>query len=73
MRCPEHRKERLEVCKGWKPYEGLDPKMRRYTCIDCSEYWYKVPKHCLKRWEEVQVEFELLPAKRERSREKQRR
>lgn len=44
MKCLIHKDEKLRLSKGWKPYNGIDPKMERYICFSCCEYWYKAPK-----------------------------
>ena len=54
--CPIH-KQKLKVSKGWRSPDGLDPKMRRLACLECTEYWYKAPKHCLMRADAVQIAF----------------
>lgn len=54
--CPLH-KGKLKKCPQWSPPEGLDPKMFRLACRQCVEYWYKAPRHCLMRKEDVQLEF----------------
>jgi len=59
MNCPDHKDIKLKICPGWLPFNGLDPKMRRYSCLDCFEYWYKAPKHCVKRWSVIQAELDI--------------
>jgi len=54
--CPHHKK-RLNISKQWRPPDGLDERMRRFSCVECSDYWYKAPKHCLMRSDEVQITF----------------
>ena len=58
--CPIH-EEKLSLSKQWKPPDGLDPKMLRYACMQCTEYWYKAPKRCLMRDKIVQLEFGVKP------------
>lgn len=58
--CPKHG-NKLRICKGWQPPNGLDPKMVRLACLECVEYWYKAPKHCLMRSVDVQLEFGVKP------------
>ena len=59
MYCPQHKDTKLKVCRRWKPPEGFDPKMKRYSCLDCHEYWYKAPKHAVMNWKEI-VQLGLL-------------
>jgi len=54
MNCPTHPENRLKKTKVWKSPDGLDPKMTRHCCNDCIEYWYKIPRHCVMRWEEIE-------------------
>lgn len=54
MNCPTHPQCKLRKTKEWTPPEGLDPKMWRLCCSECVEYWYKIPAHCVMRWEEVE-------------------
>lgn len=56
--CPIHGRA-LKVRSKWVAPDGFDPKMKKLVCILCSDYWYKAPKHCLMRWDEVQAEFIL--------------
>jgi len=55
-RCPTHG-TKLRITIGWQPPKGLDPKMRRYTCMDCIQAYYKAPKHCLMTADQVQLTF----------------
>lgn len=54
MNCPTHKEFKLRQTKGWAPPDGYDPKMVRLSCILCADYWYKAPKKCAMRWEEVE-------------------
>lgn len=55
--CPTHKNYHLNICLSWNPPNGLDPKMRRYVCSQCFDYWYKAPKHVHMRANEIQVKF----------------
>lgn len=54
--CPLHG-NKLTVSKVWEAPDGLDPKMRRYSCLACTDYWYKAPKHGLMQRDEIQLQF----------------
>ena len=45
MRCPKHN-TKLKISHGFTPLDGFDPKMKRWACFDCPDYWYTSPKHC---------------------------
>jgi len=53
MNCPTH--NRILRRTKWTPPVGIDPRMHRFYCSQCTEYWYKAPKNGLKRWEEIQL------------------
>lgn len=61
MYCPIHKEERL-IKSHWMPLDGLDPKMAKYACQWCVEYWYKAPKGKFKRWNEVEEDLRLALA-----------
>lgn len=48
MKCPEHKGELIRS-KLFAPKNGLDPKMKRYCCLECVDYWYYTPKLGLHR------------------------
>ena len=50
--CPVH-KLKLRLCGEWQPPEGYDPKMKRYACMDCVEYWYWCPDGWLRRLRDI--------------------
>jgi len=56
MRCPIHKANKMLKCK-WEPPIGLDPKMTRHACLDCSFYWSKVPNVKPRRLEDFLTGF----------------
>jgi len=58
-KCPVH-KYPMDKSGKWMPPDGLDPKMKRYACNECGDYWYYSPKWARpKTKEQVQMEFGL--------------
>jgi hypothetical protein len=55
--CPSHH-IKMNKSRGWRPPNGLDPKMIRLACPLCNDdYWYKAPKRTLMRRADVQAAF----------------
>ena len=53
-------KGRLNKSKQWKPPNGLDPKMSRYACNVCQEYWYYIPRGYLMSKQDIQEKFNIF-------------
>ncbi len=61
MICPIHQDEKL-IKADFQPPLGLDPKMAKYACQQCVEYWYKAPKCQFKRWWQLEQDLLIPPA-----------
>jgi len=53
MKCPHHKTETLHK-SPWTPPDGIDPRMVKLVCSQCSDYWYKAPKFKLSRTYDTQ-------------------